>query len=423
MAAAPQGQRKALPLFLAGLGAFLLVVAIIIPAYSIPRLTTTPLAMGKNNSGIVKESKEFRGTSLDTGAYLRQQPSKQNKNRPECAGGVMPMSCFIDTNVPMKARTTLFGADPADRNINTFQAGYVLWRTDQQDEEDEGLLNSYIDRVTTDRKTAEPVRKSIVYFNADPGNPGANDPTKPFSRSGFQYKLPYGLSMDGSYDFFDVYALQAAPLEAVREVSVDGVDAIEFKQVVGPINLHNTLKKGLKDPQGELSPIDDISLKTTIFELPANLWDPSAGSAVTTYYAYYYTERTVVASKATGKILKQREHSQNFVATDDDNARSYIAADGMKKGFKDPRVTLYAVNAVSSDATVEAAVEREKSEENRLTALRAVAGVSGVLGVGLLVGGWILIVRRRKAEQSAIDAITYDDPSLSKDIGAAPYAE
>jgi len=141
------------------------------------------------------------------------------------------------------------------------------------------------------------------------------------------------------------------------------------------------------------------------------------GSAVTTYYAYYYTERTVVASKATGKILKQREHSQNFVATDDDNARSYIAADGMKKGFKDPRVTLYAVDAVSSDATVEAAVEREKSEENRLTALRAVAGVSGVLGVGLLVGGWILIVRRRKAEQSAIDAITYDDPSLSKDIG------
>ena len=398
------------------------MVAIIIPAYSIPRLTTTPLTMGKNNSGIVKESKEFRGTALDTGAYLRQQPSKQNKNRPECAGGVMPMSCFIDTNVPMKARTTLFGADPADRNINTFQAGYVLWRTDQQDEEDEGLLNSYIDRVTTDRKTAEPVRKSIVYFNADPGNPGANDPTKPFSRSGFQYKLPYGLSMDGSYDFFDVYALQAAPLEAVREVSVDGVDAIEFKQVVGPINLHNTLKKGLKDPQGELSPIDDISLKTTIFELPANLWDPSAGSAVTTYRLLLHGAHGS-GLESYRKNFETAGHSQNFVATDDDNARSYIAADGMKKGFKDPRVTLYAVDAVSSDATVEAAVEREKSEENRLTALRAVAGVSGVLGVGLLVGGWILIVRRRKAEQSAIDAITYDDPSLSKDIGAAPYAE
>ena len=422
MAATPQGQRKALPVFLARLGAFLLVVAIIIPAYSIPRFTTTPLAMGDNNRGIIKESKEFRGTALDIGAYLHKKPSKQNKDRPECAGGTTPMSCYIDTNVPMKTRTTLFGADPADRHINTFQAGYLLWRTDKKDAE-QGLLASYIDRVTTDRKTAEPVDTSIVYFNADPGNAGANDPTKPFTRHGFQYKLPYNLRMDGKYDYFDVYALKSAPLTPVREVTIDGVDAIEFTQVVGPINLHKTLQKGLKDPKGKLSAIDDISLKTTRFTLPANLWDPSKSSAVTTYDAYYYTERTIVASTTTGRILKERERSQNFVATDDKSAAAYIANGGMDKGFKDPTVTLLSMDAVSSPDTVADAVAREKSEATRLVVLKVVAALAGIAGIALIVGGWVLIVRRRKAEQAAIDAITYDDPSLSDDVAAAPFAE
>jgi len=81
MAAAPQGQRKALPSSLP-VGAFLLVVAIIIPAYSIPRLITTPLTMGKNNSGIVKESKEFRAPPSTRAPICGSSPASRTRTGP-----------------------------------------------------------------------------------------------------------------------------------------------------------------------------------------------------------------------------------------------------------------------------------------------------------------------------------------------------
>jgi len=165
----------------------------------------------------------------------------------------MPMSCFIDTNVPMKARTTLFGADPADRNINTFQAGYVLWRTDQQDEEDEGLLNSYIDRVTTDRKTAEPVRKSIVYFNADPGNRAPMIPRNRLAAVVFSTSCLWA-QHGWQLRFLRCVRLQAAPLEAVREVSVDGLTPSNSNKSWADQSAQHPQKR-VEGSAGELSPL------------------------------------------------------------------------------------------------------------------------------------------------------------------------
>ncbi|WQD13364.1 MAG: hypothetical protein U1U88_001593 [Lawsonella clevelandensis] len=43
--------------------------------------------------------------------------------------------------------------------MNTYQAGYTLWRKDRKTLED-GIITSYIDRVTTDRRTSAPTGES-----------------------------------------------------------------------------------------------------------------------------------------------------------------------------------------------------------------------------------------------------------------------
>ena len=414
MAAPSDSPKKLLPSILAGLGALLLVAGILLPTFLVPRLSITPLSVGPGNSGNTYTTDTIEGTAFDPIAYRQQKPTAGNADRPECkqpnpATWRLPMFCFIDTRVPLSSRTTVFGAEPANEKVNTYQAGYTLWRKDRKTLED-GIITSYIDRVTTDRRTSAPTGESIIYPNADPANPGANDPIKPFHRTGYQYKFPYNMSLDGHYTYFDPFVLQSIPLTPVRETVVDGVKALEFKQVVGPTNLYKVWEKALRDDHGKLSFIDKLTLSAYRFDEPESVWKNGGSDKVVPYYAYYYKERDLVVSQATGQILKKHEYFQWFAAKDEDGARAYLHDNGMKAGLDNPIVTLVEADTNLSEKDTENIVGDEKSTYALLQGATVAGWVMGGVGLILLVFGWFTVVKRTREWERITRAVREDLP-------------
>ena len=422
MATPSDSPKKLLPSILAGVGAFLLVAGILLPTFLVPRLSIAPLAVGPGNSGNTHTTTTVEGTAFDPVAYRQQKPTAGNADRPECkqpnpATWRLPMFCFIDTRVPLSSRTTVFGAEPANDKVNTYQAGYTLWRKDRKTLED-GIITSYVDRVTTNRRTSAPTGESIIYPNADPANPGANDPIKPFQRTGYQYKVPYNTSLDSHYSYFDPFVLQSIPLTPVRETVVDGVKALEFKQVVGPTNLYKVWEKALRDDHGNLSFIDKLTLSAYRFNEPESVWKNGGSDQVVPYYAYYYKERDLVISQATGQILKKHEYFQWFAAKNEDAARSYLHDNGMRSGLDNPTVTLVEADTTLSKKDTEDVVADEKSTYALLQGATVGGWVMGGVGLILLVLGWFTVVKRTREWDRITRAVREDLPLDGDDDGA-----
>lgn len=422
MATPSDSPKELLPSILAGVGAFLLVAGILLPTFLVPRLSIAPLAVGPGNSGNTHTTTTVEGTAFDPVAYRQQKPTAGNADRPECkqpnpATWRLPMFCFIDTRVPLSSRTTVFGAEPANDKVNTYQAGYTLWRKDRKTLED-GIITSYVDRVTTNRRTSAPTGESIIYPNADPANPGANDPIKPFQRTGYQYKFPYNTSLDSHYSYFDPFVLQSIPLTPVRETVVDGVKALEFKQVVGPTNLYKVWEKALRDDHGNLSFIDKLTLSAFRFNEPESVWKNGGSDQVVPYYAYYYKERDLVISQATGQILKKHEYFQWFAAKNEDAARSYLHDNGMRSGLDNPTVTLVEADTTLSKKDTEDVVADEKSTYALLQGATVGGWVMGGVGLILLVLGWFTVVKRTREWDRITRAVREDLPLDGDDDGA-----
>lgn len=422
MATPSDSPKKLLPSILAGVGAFLLVAGILLPTFLVPRLSIAPLAVGPGNSGNTHTTTTVEGTAFDPVAYRQQKPTAGNADRPECkqpnpATWRLPMFCFIDTRVPLSSRTTVFGAEPANDKVNTYQAGYTLWRKDRKTLED-GIITSYVDRVTTNRRTSAPTGESIIYPNADPANPGANDPIKPFQRTGYQYKFPYNTSLDSHYSYFDPFVLQSIPLTPVRETVVDGVKSLEFKQVVGPTNLYKVWEKALRDDHGNLSFIDKLTLSAYRFNEPESVWKNGGSDQVVPYYAYYYKERDLVISQATGQILKKHEYFQWFAAKNEDAARSYLHDNGMRSGLDNPTVTLVEADTTLSKKDTEDVVADEKSTYALLQGATVGGWVMGGVGLILLVLGWFTVVKRTREWDRITRAVREDLPLDGDDDGA-----
>ena len=128
------GPSRILALVLIGLGAFLVVAAILIPTYTVSALEKTPLDL------------EVTTVSTGTGSVLDA--------RSLAAGRAV-----VDQNVPLTSQRFVTVEDPSDADIMTLQAGQTLRRTDKQ--ADTGLLTATVDRVSIDRKTSMPVESPI----------------------------------------------------------------------------------------------------------------------------------------------------------------------------------------------------------------------------------------------------------------------
>src|SRR5512146_3279990 len=101
------GPSRILALVLVGLGAFLLVAAILIPTYTVPRLEKTPLDL------------EVTTVSTGTGSVL---------NAASLAAG----RAQVDENVNLVSQRFVTTEEPSNADDITVQAGQTLRRTDKQ---------------------------------------------------------------------------------------------------------------------------------------------------------------------------------------------------------------------------------------------------------------------------------------------------
>ncbi|MGB6274105.1 MAG: DUF3068 domain-containing protein, partial [Rhodococcus sp. (in: high G+C Gram-positive bacteria)] len=152
------GPSRILALVLIGLGAFLVVAAILIPTYTVSALEKTPLDL------------EVTTVSTGEGSVLERTSL--------AAGRVV-----VDQNVPIVSQRFVTVEEPSDADIITVQAGTTLRRTDKQ--ADTGLLSATVDRVTLDRKSSMPVESPIGTIQV-----AGDMPAEEVAHTGLQYKFP-----------------------------------------------------------------------------------------------------------------------------------------------------------------------------------------------------------------------------------------
>ena len=114
-----------------GLGAALLIAALLLSTYTKGKIAKIPLDL---EADLISEG---TGTVLD--------PASLSK----------PDRFVINKNVPVALQQQLSVEAPANADVVTLQAGTSLRRTDKQ--QDNGLLLAMVDTVTLSRTTAEAV--------------------------------------------------------------------------------------------------------------------------------------------------------------------------------------------------------------------------------------------------------------------------
>lgn len=339
---------RILAMILVGLGAFLLVIAILLPTYTLGKLRTTPLDLE------VTTVAEGTGDILNSRALL--------------AGNAQ-----VDRDVPLVAQRFVTVEEPSNGDVMTLQSGQTVRRLDM--EGDTGLVSAIVDRVTIDRKTAMPVseeefadRVSTIQTSAD--SPGVEID----NRAGLQYKFPFDVQQE-SYPYFDVNARENFPLEFVGEDEISGLQVYHFRQEIGPVDMSEA----------------DPSVPTYKLSLPASTWGVGEGDEPVTMTRWYNNVRDLWVDPVTGVVVKGQEHQDQYYAREADN----------------PEVTVLDVVLPFDDETVEYQVGQAKDGQDTIALFgRTLPIVLGILGVILLIVGFVLGLRggnggnRRAATES-----------------------
>ncbi|MBY4127280.1 DUF3068 domain-containing protein [Rhodococcus fascians] len=256
------GPSRIVALVLIGLGAFLVVAAILIPTYTVSALEKTPLDL------------EVTTVSTGTGSVLDA--------RSLAAGRAV-----VDQNVPLTSQRFVTVEDPSDSDIMTLQAGQTLRRSDKQ--ADTGLLTASVDRVTIDRKTSMPVESPIGTIQV-----AGDKPAEEVAHTGLQYKFPFN-SEQKSYPFFDVNARASKDIDFVEATEVNGTPVNQYQQTVGPVDLSTV-----------------VNLPTNKVTLPADTWGVEGGTAPVTMTRWYENTRTLWVEPETGVVIKGEEQIHQY---------------------------------------------------------------------------------------------------------------
>ncbi len=256
------GPSRILALVLIGLGAFLVVAAILIPTYTVSALEKTPLDL------------EVTTVSTGEGSVL---------NASSLAAG----SAVVDQNVPLVSQRFVTVEDPSDADIMTLQAGQTLRRSDKQ--ADTGLLTASVDRVTIDRKTSMPVESPIGTIQV-----AGDKPAEEVAHTGLQYKFPFN-SEQKSYPYFDVNARASKDIDFVEATEINGTPVYQYQQTVGPVDLSTV-----------------VNLPTNKVTLPADTWGVEGGAAPVTMTRWYENTRTLYVEPETGVVVKGEEQIHQY---------------------------------------------------------------------------------------------------------------
>ncbi|WP_068274611.1 DUF3068 domain-containing protein [Aldersonia kunmingensis] len=349
---------RTLAYILVGLGAFLIVAALLLPTYSVNKLGKTPLDLEITTVA----------TTPDEGGEVLVASSLTS------ATG----SATVDKGVPMVSQRFLTVEEPSDADKMTIQAGTTLRRTDKQG--DTGLLTASVDRVTVDRKTGMPVDDPIGSIQVD-----GTRPADEVSHTGLQYRFPFDTEQK-SYPYFDINSRETHDIDFVEETEINGTTVYHFRQKLDPVDLSKVVPSA-----------------TNKLTLPAAKWGVPGGEAPVTMTRWYSNERDVWVEPVTGVIVKGEEKPYQFYARSGDK----------------PEVTVLQADLTFDENTVESQLQKANDGKDLLSLFgRILPIVFGILGIIALVVGIVIGVRRGRGDDEP--AYTNGPSSPSGSAGNAP---
>ena len=347
-----------------GLGAALLIAALLLSTYTSSRITKIPLDI---DTTLVSDG---TATALDSGSLSGDH-------------------VVINQNVPLVSQQQLSVESPANTDVVTLQVGTSVRRTDKQ--KDSGLLLAIVDTVTLNRKTAMAVSDD-THTGGSVQKPRAfsdeNPPTSiPLRHDGLSYRFPFHVEKK-TYPYFDPIAQKSYDVNYDTQEDVNGLTTYRFTQNVGYNNdgklvapvTYPSLLAGNEDGK--------VTTSAAMWGLPG---DPAEQITMTRYYA---AQRTFWVDPVSGTIVKETEH-----------ANHYFARDALK-----PEVTLVDYKITSNEDTVESQVNAARDERDRLALWSRVLPITfTAVGLIALIGGGLLASFSLRTES----ALT--DPGLDRD--------
>jgi hypothetical protein len=353
-----------------GLGAALLIAALLLSTYTAGNIAKIPLDI---DTTLVSDG---TGAALDPASLSGEH-------------------FVIDQDVPLVSQQQLEVESPANADVVTLQAGTSVRRADKQ--KDNGLLLAIVDTVTLNRTTAMAV--------SDDTHPGGavqkprtfeddNPPTNiALPHEGLSYRFPFH-TKKVSYQYFDPVAQKAFDANYDDEDDVNGLTTYRFTQNVG-----YDAQGDLTDPvkYASLYPHDEDGEVTA----SAKMWnltgeggvegegeeagDPYAEITMTRYYA---AQRTLWVDPVSGVIVKAKVH-----------ANHYFARDPLK-----PEATLTEYTVISNEETIETQVNTARNERDRVALWSRILPITfTAAGLISLIGGALLGWFGLQTESALID--------------------
>lgn len=330
-----------------GLGAALLVAALLLSTYTSSRITKIPLDI---DTTLISDGS---GTALDPASF---------------AGDHL----VVDQNVPLVSQQQIDVEIPANADVVTLQVGTTVRRTDKQ--KDTGLLLALVDTVTLNRKTAMAVSDETHPGGAVQKPRGINDDSPPTNialpHDGLAYRFPFHTEKK-TYPYFDPIAQKAFDANYIGEEDVNGLTTYKFTQNVG-YNADGKLVDPVNYPSLYANDEDGKATATAAkWGLPESD-NPDEKITMTRYYA---AQRTFWVDPVSGTIVKENEH-----------ANHYFARDALK-----PEVAIVDYQVTSNEATIESQVNAARNERDRLALWSRVLPITfTAAGLIALVGGVLL---------------------------------
>ncbi|MGV9415410.1 DUF3068 domain-containing protein [Nocardia sp. NPDC003693] len=332
------GTRRTVACLLVGLGALLLVAAIMIPTYTVSKVAKTPL--------------DLQITTIATNLAGTKSEVLDAKSL------TGPGSAKVDTNVPLFSQRFLTVEDPADAERLTIQAGQTLRRTDKQG--DTGLLTASIDRVTVDRKDGMPVDEvdggpnGSIGVTVDKQGQSVMDPVQ---HTGLQYRFPIGTEKK-AYPYFDLNVRKTYDINFIEETEINSMKVYHFQQTV---------------PVTDLSTV--ANSPTNKLALPAEKWGVEGGETPVTMIRWYTNTRDLWVEPQTGTVIKGGEQVHQFYSRTGDK----------------PEVNVLEATLMFDENTVESQIAVAKENIDKLSLYgRTIPIVLGVLGALALIAGIVL---------------------------------
>lgn len=342
---------------LMGLGAALLIAAMLLSTYTTSKIAKIPLnidtTLVSDGTGVAFDPASLQGTKF-----------------------------VVDKNIPLVMQKQVSVESPSNADLITLQVGSTLRRTDKQ--QDNGLLLALVDTVTLDRSTALAVSTDSSPGSVQrPRSIGDQNPAipAPLPHEGLTYRFPFDTEKK-SYPFFDPIAQKAFDANYQSEEDVNGLATYRFTQNVG-YDDDNKLVDPVKYASLYDNEVDGVvTARAELWGLPG---DPLEPITMTRYYA---AQRTFWVDPVSGTIVKSQEHGFH-----------YYARDPLK-----PEVTFVDYKITSNEDTVEAQVASARDERDTLALWSRILPITFTcLGLVMLIGGILLGTFTLRAESALID--------------------